>query len=149
MNSGSFRSILGTSILGALVQLKSLWINEKNVTYLILKLSGVVLIGWRLKKRIPYFKVTEIIHRNFENFVIFVIQATVNNYHYDILLYIFQNYRCFIVFIYIIILLLAQQIVTKHKSICAEVFYKKGFLKVTVWCRCFAVNFGKFLRKPW
>ena len=28
------------------------------------------LIGWWLKKRVPYFKVTEIIHRKFENFVI-------------------------------------------------------------------------------
>ena len=27
-------------------------------------------------------------------------------------------------------------------------FYKKGFLKVTPWCRCFAVNFGKYLKTP-
>ena len=27
-------------------------------------------------------------------------------------------------------------------------FYKKGLLKVTLWCRCFAVNFGKFLGTP-
>ena len=50
-----------------------------------------------LKKYSPYFKVTEIIHRKFENLVIFFIQATVNNYYYDILPSIFQNNRGFFI----------------------------------------------------
>ena len=44
------------------------------------------------KKGAPYFKVTVIIRRKFEIFVIFSFQATVNNYHFHILSYIFQNY---------------------------------------------------------
>ena len=43
-------------------------INNKNVTYLILKLWGAVLIGWRIKKRVPYFKVTEIINFLFPSY---------------------------------------------------------------------------------
>ena len=66
MNRGSFRSILGTSILGALVQSESLKLIKK--IYLILKLWGAALIGWWLKKGVSYFKVTGIIYRKFESF---------------------------------------------------------------------------------
>ena len=70
-------------------------INNKNVTYLILKLWGATLVGWQLKKRVPNFKITEITHRKFEKFVILFFQVTVNNYHHDILPYISQNYGVF------------------------------------------------------
>ena len=49
-------------------------------TYLFLELCGVVLIGgWLLKKRDIYFKVREIIHTEFQNFIMFSFQETINN----------------------------------------------------------------------
>ena len=53
------------------------------------------------KKGAPYFKVTVVIHRKFEIFVIFSFQATVNNYHFHILSYIFQNYLFFVFLLFV------------------------------------------------
>ena len=41
-----------------------------------------------------------------------------------------------------------QQTAPKQKGVCAEVFYKTSFLKVTLWYMCFGVTFGKYLRTP-
>ena len=125
MNRGSFRPILGTSILGAQVQSQKeslkliIKISLTATYYLLLKHSANYHISsnkgpwllfnlealrcsayWMaaLKKGAPYFKVTEIVHRKFKIVLIFFFQVTVNNYHYDILSYIFQNYRFFFFF---------------------------------------------------
>ena len=57
--------------------------------YLISKLYGAALIGWRrLKEGGVYFKFRGIIHMKFQNLVIFFFRKTINNHHYEIKSYI-------------------------------------------------------------
>ena len=60
---------------------------------LILKLRGATLTGGRrLKEGGTYFKVRAIFLMKFQNFAIFSFKLAINNYHYVIQCYIFQNY---------------------------------------------------------
>ena len=50
--------------------------------------------GQHLKNEVAYFKVTRGILMKLQNFVIVSFQITVNNYYYDIQLYIFTVSTC-------------------------------------------------------
>ena len=51
------------------------------------------------KKGGVYFKVRESIHVKYLNFVVFSFQVTINNFHYGVKSYTFQNYYIFFSFL--------------------------------------------------
>ena len=84
---------------------KSIWEGRVSASdaHLILKFWGAALIrGMHLKEVGAHFKVREIIHMKFQNFVILSFQVTINNCHYDIYPYVFHNYYIFPLFFHCI-----------------------------------------------
>ena len=57
-----------------------------HIANLILKFQGLALNGrWPLTVGGAYFKVRGIIHKKFQNFVVFSFQIALNEYHYDVI----------------------------------------------------------------